>query len=147
MNNDHSNRGFYVIPAEQTDAQQLREHFEHDTQAAGSALYDSLMASQDLIPESWRAFTLIFPRAISPGLSEGGGADRVTDDSLKGARWDGTAWIPSFFLAGKHGWGVSGPRRIHRNMRVVMVDRPDHAKERHAPISERFDNGSGSGGV
>ena len=75
-----------------------------------------------LIPAELRVFDLVFPKVVNKGLYEGGGADKVTDDSIASLVWDGSQWKPHWHLAGERGWGRSGPDHFGVRARLVRID-------------------------
>ena len=108
-----------VAPLPSTSAEVLMETYRNDNTLPNKAEFERIAAESDKIPVELREFDLVFPRAVDRGLFEGGGADRVTDDSICALIWDGDTWVKSFLLAGKMGWGRQGPDHCGTNARLA----------------------------
>lgn len=102
-----------------TSAEAIRAAFRSDTTLPNKADFDKMAADPSLIPSELRTFDLVFPNTVLNGLSEGGGADKVTDDSIGMLVWNGAKWEPKWLLAGKDGWGRSGPDHCSTHARLA----------------------------
>lgn len=115
-------RNLRVAELSYTSAEAILTMFKSDYSLPNKADFDKMAADPSIIPIELRVFDLIFPQVIFKGLSEGGGADKVTDDSIGVLIWNGTKWQPGSLLAGKDGWGYSGPDHTGPRARLVRFD-------------------------
>jgi hypothetical protein len=81
--------------------------------------FERFAADPTALPVEFRSFDLVFPRVVSRGDFEGGGADRVTDDSIGVLVWSGSKWEKSYLLAGPKGWGKTGPDYFSPMARLI----------------------------
>jgi hypothetical protein len=119
--------GFAVVPLTVTElpttsAEELRRLFMHDETAFTNREFGFFKDNPSQISEHLRQFDLVFPKAIQRGLSEGGGADKVTDDSIGMLVWNGQTWEEEWLLAGKDGWGRTGPDHCGPRARLAIYD-------------------------
>lgn len=102
-----------------TSAEALYWKFLHDETLPRMKDFKKMARDPSLIPAELRVHDLVFPKVIFPGLSEGGDAYKVTDNSIGLLVWDGTKWLESSLLAGKDGWGRTGPDYCGPRARLV----------------------------
>lgn len=115
-----------------TSAADLRQHFAKD---------DSLPTTEDeakkiieMAPEGWQlaGTQVVFPRVVSRGMSEGGGADEVESPSILSFIWLDDRmgeWKAKWLIAGPKRWGGSpnGSEPDHVNPRLGQVIIPQRA--------------------
>ncbi len=105
------------------NAQDLREAFKEDPHLPNENEFEEILRGQGSLPSNLQVFDLVFPRVISPGLREGGGADQVTDDSILYLVFVDSAWQTRYALAGPRGWGCRGPDYLGPRARLVRFKR------------------------
>lgn len=111
-----------AIALPSTSAEELRRMFMRDSTQFGKAEFEFFKNDSSRIPSHLREFDLVFPKVIQRGLTEGGGADKVTDDCIAMLVWDGQKWEEQWLLAGKDGWGRSGPDHCGPRARLAVYD-------------------------
>lgn len=59
---------------------------------------------------SWFGKTILFPRVVSPAITEGQG-DEVISERILSFHWNEKTsnWDEKYLLAGPNGWGREGP--------------------------------------
>lgn len=110
-------RTIELVDLPTSSAEDLRTMYRNDPYLPDRKDLERMELNPSLIPVEFRCFDLVFPKAIYPGLFEGG--CKVTDEEIGTLVWDGKKWKVIVLLAGKDGWGCSGPDHCGPRGRLV----------------------------
>lgn len=109
------------LPSRSTD--DVYHWNKKNTSLPGLDVFKAIQDDPSVIPLQMRVYDLVFPRVVLKGDTEGGGADKVTDDHIGVLVWVDDAWCPVYSLTGPNGLGRKGPDILSPRARLLQVQR------------------------